>query len=75
MLQGECYCQDHCNLASHFNAQVKLIICEKAAMEIVEVTQAEPEGEEQMDHGLGAFFSRTDLDIEAVLGTPTKLRL
>jgi hypothetical protein len=69
-LQGKCCCQEHHNLASHINAQVKLVIYEKEAIEMVEVTQAEPKDEEQTDHGMEGVSLRKDLDIEAVPGTP-----
>ena len=65
--QGECCCQEHCNLAMHHSAQVKLTIYEKQAMELREV-EGELDDKEQTDQGSG-FFEIINLDVEAALGT------
>ena len=41
--QGECCCQEHCNLTSHYHGNKKMVLFEKHAVEVydTEVTESE----------------------------------
>ena len=60
--QGECCCQEHCNLAMHISSQVKLTIYQKEAILMREVAQSESDDEELIKCG-GGIFSRADFDV------------
>jgi hypothetical protein len=61
-MQGECCCQEHCNLTKHYDGHVKMEIIEKEAIEVFEVEVTEDEPTECVTD----VFSSVNLDVEAV---------
>ena len=50
--QGECCCEQHCCLAMHHSAQIKIEICERDAAELGEVEGLFDDNDETEDDGL-----------------------
>jgi hypothetical protein len=68
--QGECCCQDHCEVNMHYSARVKMVDAVLKAVEVVDIYGPELDDldEQASTWGLGGLFASTQLDVEAVLG-------